>query len=300
MKKFFQRSQQVLAVTIFLLCAGASTCRAWDAGGHMISAQIAYNQLPQTTREKADAMLRVLPDFREETTARPYDFVTAACWMDDIKSSKNRDWLGALHYVDAECGQDPEKVAATNALDAMKMARVILRSPDSDAKMRAEWLAIALHVIGDLHQPLHAIERDRGGNDYPIGAFPGLEATYRDNGRATEFSRLHLLWDFGYRCGVQNGRAQVLFTTGYSNHPNEKIVRETAQKIGTPPTDAPDLNAADWARESNVLACDFAFSTPQRAVPANSYLQHMTFLCNTRLALAGHRMAAWLVDVLGK
>ena len=296
----FQRLVCTLAAAIFLLCATASTCSAWDAGGHMIAAQIACNQLPPNTRATADALLPSLIDLREETTARPYDFVTAACWMDDVKPSKKRDGLSSLHYVDAECGQDPAKVEATNALDALKMARVILRSPDADAKMRAEWLAIALHVIGDLHQPLHAIERDRGGNDYPIGAFPGLEPTFRDNGRTTGFARLHQLWDFGYRYDVENGRAKMLFDIGYSNHPDLKIVRETAQKIGAPTTSTQNLNAADWARESNAIACDFAFSTPQREVPSNEYLQHMKALCDARLALAGNRMAAWLIDVLGK
>ncbi len=286
---------------IFVLCAPASTCHAWDAGGHMIAAQIAYDRLPKTTRDKADETLRALPDFRIETTARPYDFVTAACWMDDIKSSKKRDGLSSLHYVDAECGQNPDKVEATNALDALKMARVVLRSPDSDAKMRAEWLAIALHVIGDLHQPLHATERDRSGNDYPIGAFPGLEPTFLDNnGKATAFARLHQLWDFGYRCGIEKGKAKVLFDIGYSNHPDQKLLRQTAFALDGPTGITEDLNPDAWARESNVLACDFAFSTPQRAVPSNAYLAHMNAMCTARLALAGNRMAAWLVDVLGK
>ena len=300
MLKFTYRSPQVLATAIFLFCAPASTCSAWDAGGHMIAAQIAYNQLPPTTRAKADALIPLLLDLREETTARPYDFVTAACWMDDVKPSKKRDGLSSLHYVDAECGQDPGKVEATNALDALKMARVVLRSPDADAKMRAEWLAIALHVIGDLHQPLHATERDRGGNDFPIGALPGLTANFRQDGKATPFARLHQLWDFGYRYGVENGRGKMLFDIGYSNHPDLKIVREMAQKISTPTTTAQNLNAAAWARESNELACTFAFSTPQREVPSDDYIQHMNALCNARLALAGNRMATWLVDVVGK
>ena len=211
----------------------------------MIAAQIAYNQLTATTRAKADALLPSLLDLREETTARPYDFVTAACWMDDVKPSKKRDGLSSLHYVDAECGQDPNAVEATNALDALKMARVILRSPDSDAQMRAEWLAIAIHVIGDLHQPLHAVKRDRGGNDYAIGALPGLTANLREDGKVTAFARLHQLWDFGYRYGVENGRVKMLFDIGYSNHPDLKIVRDVAQKISTPETAAQNLNAAD-------------------------------------------------------
>ncbi len=303
MLNFIRQPLQALAASFFLLNAAASTCSAWDAGGHMISAQIAYNHLPVATRQKADELLRALPDFRSDATARPYDFVTASCWMDDVKAGHQRDNLSSLHYVDAKAKANPDSIEATNALDALKMARVVLRSSDSDAKMRAEWLAIAIHVIGDLHQPLHAIDRDRGGNDFPIGALPGLTATFRPkddpDGGAT-YARLHQLWDFGYRYDVVDGRIKMLDDAGFSDHPDLKIVRDFAQKSGEANVAEPELKASEWARESNLLADDFAFSTPQRAIPSQDYIRHMKILCDTRLALAGSRMANWLVDVLGE
>src|SRR5580765_574691 len=67
---------------------------AWNAEGHMIVAQIAYNHLDPVVRAKCDALIAVPLPYGSSANNT---FVTAACWADDYKSS-----LGTAiwHYID--------------------------------------------------------------------------------------------------------------------------------------------------------------------------------------------------------
>ena len=69
----------VLACLIFL--PPTSTTLAWDKGGHMIVAQVAYTRLNATARAKVDALAAQIKDPHNV----PYNFVNLAAWMDDIK-----------------------------------------------------------------------------------------------------------------------------------------------------------------------------------------------------------------------
>lgn len=300
------------------LAVADATARAWDAGGHMIAAQIAYDRLSPELKARVDQLVPLAVDLRRGATNRRYDFVSLACWMDDVRDSKKREAYASWHYINVPCGGDPRSVASQNALDALDWARVILRSPDASDKIKAEWLAIALHLIGDLHQPLHCTDRDLGGNSFPIKGVPGIEArmtsklksvdrTRRATGdNAPIYGRLHTLWDAGYRYDVvrvaRRGTIKVLYEAGSSSKPNSAKISEVSRALvaGYLPVDASAHNQIDatiWIKESNAIACDWAFATPPRRTPALRYFERLHDTNCTRLALAGARMAAWLEDV---
>jgi len=66
---------------------------AWDAAGHMIVAQIAYNHLDPNVRAKCDALIAVPLPYGSSANNT---FVTAACWADDYKRLAGHSYL-ALH-----------------------------------------------------------------------------------------------------------------------------------------------------------------------------------------------------------
>jgi hypothetical protein len=77
----------------------SQTVLAWNAEGHMVVAQIAYNHLDSTVKAKCDALIAVSLAYGGNSTS---NFVTAAVWADDYKVSVG---LGAR--VDERAGSYP-------------------------------------------------------------------------------------------------------------------------------------------------------------------------------------------------
>ncbi len=312
MKRFF-----LCAALAASTCAFSTSSRAWDSGGHMIAARIALDRLSPQAKAKVELLVPLVPDFREargKQKPRPYDFVTLSAWMDDVRPSRKRDAYSTWHYVDVECGHAPSEVKEQNALDALNLAGIVLRS-DAQPRVKAEWLAIAIHLIGDLHQPLHAIGRDRGGNDFWIRGAPAVALSVTRGGKALDkkkpqigdnagyFQKLHALWDSGYRVdAVKNGarRAKVeLYNIGYSEQPDMNHVQSAGAEIVSKylperPNLTTDANA--WASESSQIACDWAFNTPRGGLVSVDYIKRLHDTCCARLALAGVRMASWVEE----
>ena len=88
--------------------------QAWDAAGHMLVGEIAWQQMTPAAREKAAALVQPL-DTRF-TEGRPYNFITAGCWMDDMRGL-GRDFYHQVvtgaqveNYISKGAGRNLEKV----------------------------------------------------------------------------------------------------------------------------------------------------------------------------------------------
>ena len=147
-----------------------------------------------------------------------------------------------------------------------------------------------VHLVGDIHQPLHAADNgDHGGNLVPV-VLAGLHTRGREN--------LHRAWDgdlvqlaLDSRNRQQPPRNIDALTAEAAN-----LVREVGQ--GTPDS---------WARESNNLARDVAYHYPGFACnspPAgivvldSAYLDDARVVVRERLLLAGARLANLLNKAL--
>lgn len=313
-----------IATTFIGLQSTLMPARSWDHGGHMIVAQIAQSRLQPNVRARVEKLVPLIPDFRVARMGKkppPYTFATAACWMDDVRSSKKREALSTWHYIDVPCGGDVDDVHEQNALDALKLAEFVMRSPHSDEKTKAEWLAIALHIIGDIHQPLHCTDREIGGNTFPIADVPGLEKRIRRDGKSVDravpakganagvYGRLHALWDSAYRYDVVRQKTaqgtgsavKVLYELGSSSAVQigklEEVARDIERVFGTKRVDAKDIDAIIWIRESNRIACDWVFNTPRKRKPSQKYFERAHDISCARLALAGVRLSTFLNSV---
>lgn len=298
---------------------------SWDADGHMLVAQVAYGRLTPDVRARADTLLQGL-----QNPAKPevsYSFVTAACWMDDVRSAEKLDdrfkLLKPWHYVDRECdGKDPDP---PHALWAIEQAETALRgykdaplAPDFTAPKlsQAETLAILLHLVGDVHQPLHAAKRDLGGNLYPISGVPdlslGLSADLKPipfgQKEGGVYERLHAMWDEAYRFEADPKQGakpaiRLLYDLGNSTEPDSAKTQQIAgflvKKFAPPATLNLRINdASSWVKESNQAACDWVFSTPAKAQPSNAYVHRAHDFTCRRVTLAGYRLAAVLNEIL--
>lgn len=217
-----------------LLIAGMlvpQTAFAWNGKGHRTVAFIAYSNLTHdphgsNARDKVDKLLRHHPDFATLSAGlSPNDpnfglkvFIKAATWPDIIKSDSRFFDLGKpptpllpgypdmerhrpFHFIDEPFTQDGSQTApppSPNALEVIPRLRNEIGNNLVSQSLQAYDLSWLLHLVGDVHQPLHATSRftqkhgvpegDRGGNLFIIKPFLIFDA-------ASPVNNLHSFWD---------------------------------------------------------------------------------------------------------
>jgi hypothetical protein len=254
---------------------------AWGPKGHAIVADLAQSRL--TPAARANLQLLLGND----------SLASIATWADQVR--KDRDESFGWHFVDIpkdaagfsqprDCfrPQDKHKDALTDhhncVVDRIEMFQKVLADPATARETRVEALKWIVHFVGDLHQPLHAIEEARGGNDIKLPVFGSSKCGDYD-------CNLHWTWD-----------SLLLEHTGLSQEDyvrrlNELIAQKHLEKqaVGTP---------VEWANESHLQARHLV--DPRPAAVDETYYQANIDLVNEKLALAGLRLAALLNDTLGK
>jgi hypothetical protein len=141
----------------------------------------------------------------------------------------------------------------------------------------------AVHLIGDLHQPFHALAVARGGNEIRISLRGSPGCVYPDG--TPHPCNLHALWDTALVAH------QRLDETAYVTRLESQIAARQWQDrpIGTP---------ADWALESHALARSALL--PAGATVDVSYLDAHIAIVDERLGMGGLRLASVLNDALSR
>lgn len=214
------------ATTALVLSAPAY---AWNAKGHRATAEIAFDLLLPGQQADVDRILRAHPRFKEDFAAHmpegltessdviqaQWIFEQAAVWPDMTRDMNDEDKAsfhrGSWHYInlpiyledsDEEALKDklthnmstefsPPLRQNLNVVQALKGNLQIWNDVNATDSAKAIALCWILHLVGDMHQPLHTValfsrayypEGDRGGNSINIAWDP-------------EPSNLHAIWD---------------------------------------------------------------------------------------------------------
>jgi hypothetical protein len=299
----------VKAALLGLAALLPSGAQAWDPAGHMLVGQIAWEYTGTTARERAFELVQHLDNRFNE--GRQYNFVTAGCWMDDMRSlGRDYQW-GPLHYVTipwAESGEPAPIPAAPNIVSGIAESVAVLRDRSGPFERRVEAMGMLMHFLGDIHQPLHTTDRnnDRGGNAYLIAGidFSDLKTKRGHN--------LHTYWDKAFRFATREGKIVEVWAAPElhqrPNAPGEGVIALQAQKIilTHPRESFPELRAkadgAAMARESHMLGCRSAYPPGEPPVGevrtlTPEFVQASHPLANRRIALAGYRLAALLDEI---
>jgi hypothetical protein len=145
----------------------------WGATGHRATGYIAEKYLNKKAKK---AVARILEG---------QSIAMASTWMDEIRSDSTYDHTADWHWVTIPDGMTYEQTEKNpNGDIIMTLERLIaeLKSKTLSARQETEHLKMLIHLIGDIHQPLHVGRPDRGGNDVKVMWF------------RTE-SNLHRVWD---------------------------------------------------------------------------------------------------------
>jgi hypothetical protein len=300
------------------LAAAATPSFAWNAFGHMVVADVAYRDLaahaPQLLA-RINALLELNPAYPTWISGvatgsqQEVAFVQAAHWADDIKapgsgyeadgtnggdtgvepvSSVNLGYAPAdtamhkyWHFVDAGFSPDGTPVPATpspNAEDRITLfARTIASATATDA-LKSYDLTWLIHLVGDIHQPLHATARftadaptgDEGGNLVPVSCSRSAHCPLE----------LHAVWD-----DILGTSTDVAAAMSYA--------ATLAIPAGAPVHASDDV----WAAESLQMAEKDAYAgigntTSGTHKLSSGYLRTARADAKLRVALAGARLSS--------
>lgn len=169
------KTLSILASTVLGLTVSLNA-HAWGAEGHQIIAAIAQSNLQPEAAKEVARLLALEPGAT---------LVSVATWADEHRSPATAAW----HYINfpkGVCQYEQERDCPDGkcVVEAIKKQTSILQFEAHDEK-RLNALKYLVHLVGDVHQPLHAgWGEDRGGNTYQLQAF-------------MRGSNLHAWWDTG-------------------------------------------------------------------------------------------------------
>ena len=271
MVKFFS----ALATVTFLLFN--SSVWAWNAMGHMIVAQLAYQQISPTAKKKIDKLVNAMHEDYAEITS----FQQLAYWPDALRSQKIDTYVH-WHYIDNAIAVDnmPTKnlIDSDNALWAYKLVGKVVANDHANPHEQARFLGFLIHIIADLHQPLHTVSRislatpngDKGGNLFKVYL----------NHKATN---LHKLWDSAL--GWLPKGNDINTAVQLADELNNKFPSDFFAK--KPKND----NAESWVAEGITTAKNQVYAIEYNADVNATYLRDGELATQQALALAGYRLA---------
>jgi hypothetical protein len=148
---------------------------AWGKTGHRVVAAIADTQLSGLARAHV-----------EEILGHGESLDEAANWPDEMRAAPGDFWRKTAtpwHYVTLNGIIYDHAPPEGDALQALDHFSAVLRDPNASREDKQTALRFIVHLVGDLHQPLHVGKCcDKGGNDVKVTWF----------GKPTN---LHAVWD---------------------------------------------------------------------------------------------------------
>jgi len=250
--------QKVIIILLMFLAVQASS---WGLTGHRTVGQIAEIYLSKKAKKEIKKILGT------ETLA------DVATWMDFIKSEPGYDHMKPWHYVtipDGQTYESSEKAPEGDVIWAINKFIDELKSGTLSPNEQQFALKSLVHLIGDIHQPLHVGNgKDIGGNDVKLKYF-------------WKSSNLHRVWD----SGIIDGQ-QLSYTEWVSkiNHPTESQV-EIWQ--------AASIN--DWVMESMAMRSSVYEIGEEKNINYRYNYDHIAEV-EKRLLQAGIRLAGVLNEI---
>ena len=292
-----------------------SSANAWGAEGHSIIARVAFSRLsPAVIARIAAIRLSDITISYDHLDSRSHEMRHETCladtlehlasWADCVRYSPDPTYgtTAPYHFDDIPwCGPIPAKAdycANENCGSAALQHYVAqLQDPHTAARDRAVALAFVIHIVGDLHQPLHTIDnRDAGGNGITISVAPGTIPGTRT------YANFHSLWDGGML-------AAALAPGERADDVIASLATRDAATYRGPETPGRGSPVDTWVLESHSIAVDAYNSLPSRPQcgqhPANggtitaAYVSRFTQPVRTQLARAAVRLGDILTAALG-
>ncbi|MCL2915976.1 S1/P1 nuclease [Shewanella corallii] len=260
---------QLLAL-ILVPAMFSSNALAWGQNGHRVIGQVAENHLTPNASMAVAALLG------EDSLAE------VSTWADEMRSNPDEMWQGMhhWHYINMngtnDFNPDAYKVVADtphkdiqDIYGAILKSIAVLESTTSSQQEKAFHLKLLTHMVGDIHQPMHAGHKhDKGGNDVDVEFFRSP-------------TNLHALWDTKL---IESLNLSYTELSAFIDTNNSSLIDEA-------------LNSApsDWVLESHTLA-QRLYQQPKTGL-SYRYIYDFMPLVKQRLLQGGVRLAGLLNQI---
>ncbi|KAK7958301.1 nuclease S1 [Apiospora saccharicola] len=274
------------AAAAFLLLPSA--VQAWGAMGHETVAYVATDFVAADTRTYFQALLA--------DTSADY-LASVAAWADPFGHTEAGKFSSGFHYIDAQdsppssCGVDLARDCGEGGCIVTAITNYTNRLLDADLKSSERQIAakMVIHFLGDIGQPLHNENLERGGNGIPVD-YSGEE------------TNLHHVWDSEIPESVSGGSSlgsARSWATSLATAIKSGIYRSQAADWvnDLSLTDAQNTTLG-WATESNAYVCSTVLEGGVSAVEdqdlSGDYTTTAQPIVSLQIAKQGYRLAKWL------
>lgn len=240
---------------------------AWGQTGHRVVGAIAETYL---TRKAKTAIKEILGN---ESIAM------ASTWADFIRSDSNFNYLSSWHYVNVKQGLGKDEfinyLKNDTIADAYTKINFLvneLKNKQLETQKKVMYLRLLIHIVGDVHQPMHAGQsEDLGGNRVKVLWFG-------------EPANLHNVWD------EKMVESQKLSYTEYCNAINYTTKKQRLEWQKQP--------LSEWLYESYQIAGQLynEITQPDQKLSFRYTFDHIDTV-NERLLKAGVRLAGLLNEI---
>ena len=236
----------------------------WGQIGHRVVGAVAEHHLNKKAKK---AVKEILGD---ESLAM------CSTWMDEIKSDHKYDHTHSWHYLTIAYGStygESDQGKDGDAIEAIDRFIKTLKSETSTLEEKREALSFLVHVVGDIHQPLHVGNgTDRGGNDLKIKWF-------------YDGSNLHRIWDSEIIDSKQLSYTELACSIDHASR--DQI---SNWQTGTP---------LDWAIDSQSHHTEVYDYDKDKDNLSYEYMYKNWDLVQEQLLKGGIRLAGLLNDIFG-
>ena len=238
----------------------------WGKTGHRIIGEIAERQLSDDVKD-------IVYDILDGES-----LAVVSTWPDEMRSNPEFDKFSHWHYVNLPLDKEYPEVKHTkdNVVTIIERCVAILKSPSSDKEMKKFYLKYLVHLVGDLHQPMHTGRyEDYGGSK--------IYLTFKGRKGSDNKTNLHVLWDSNL---IDDFKMSY---TEWSNHLQNKYRKEVVKQS----------NTLEWTFESHWWARDIYKNTPDGSYLSYDYVYKYQPVLEKRLYYAGVRLGNLIQDIFG-
>jgi len=297
-------------IPLFLVLCSYQNAQAWWDPGHLLTAMIAYMQLDEQARTRVDELTTVL----ERDYPYVNHFIANGAWPDDLKAEGVHAY-DTWHYTNIPYNWQGVPLPPKQKIDilwAIGESRSVLRSSRSREIEKARFLAFLVHLVGDIHQPLHSTSVHN--NDMPAGNVGGNAFSLKGPWR-----NLHMLWDAagGYLDDFNSinpyGEPKDALTPDEIEKYRQLALKLVREYPASEFSAIDELDPDFWALESHKLAVRYGY----RAVngkndrgrnfylepggePSKMYLENAQEIARQRLVISGYRLGKILNQLFGE
>lgn len=254
-------------ILLMLLLLGAGTslfANDWGKTGHRIIGELAERQLTDEVKE-------IVYDILDGES-----LASVSTWADEMRSNPNWRLFDKWHYVNLPLDLEyPDAdVPEENVVTIIERCVAILKSPMADKEQKKFYLKYLVHLVGDLHQPMHTGRyEDYGGSKIRL-KFKGRKGTETN-------TNLHVLWDSNL---IDDFKMSF---TEWSTHLQNKLGRKGVEQ----------KNVLEWTFESHWWARDIYKNTKEGDYLSYDYVYKYQPVLEQRLYQAGVRLGNLLNEI---